>query len=101
MNYSKKQNLKMKKFFKFLISIPKYIALFFVAIFKFCISPFIPHACKFTPTFSLYASDAFAEWGFFVGFGLTVKRIFRCNAFSKGGTDNVPINPKKKYKNFM
>lgn len=91
----------MKKFFKFIISIPKYIALFFVAIFKFCISPFIPHACKFTPTCSLYASDAFAEWGFFVGFGLTVKRIFRCNAFSKGGTDNVPINPKKKYKNFM
>ena len=91
----------MKKILKFIISVPKYIALFFIAIFKFCISPFIPHACKFTPTCSIYASQAFAEWGFFIGFKLSAKRILRCNTRSKGGTDNVPINPGKKYINFM
>lgn len=91
----------MKKILKFFISIPKYIAMFFVAIFKFCISPFIPHACKFAPTCSIYASDCFAEWGFFIGLHLTIKRIFRCNSFSKGGTDPAPINIKKRYKNFM
>lgn len=91
----------MKKIFKFIINIPKYIALFFVAIFRFCISPFIPHVCKFSPTCSVYASEAFAEWGFFVGLKLSAKRLFRCNSRSHGGTDAVPINPKKKYKYFM
>ncbi|MBQ8451273.1 MAG: membrane protein insertion efficiency factor YidD [Clostridia bacterium] len=91
----------MKKFFKFLISIPKFIALFFIAIFKFCISPFIPHACKFSPTCSIYAGQAFAEWGFFKGFGLTVKRLSKCHSKAIGGTDEVPLNPKKKYKYFM
>ena len=91
----------MKKVFKFIVSIPKYIALFFIAMFKFCISPLIPHACKFTPTCSNYASQAFAEWGFFVGLKLTAKRLVRCNPRSTGGTDPVPISPKKKYKNFM
>ena len=91
----------MKKIFNFIINIPKYIAIFFISIFKFCISPFIPHACKFSPTCSIYASDAFAEWGFFVGFSLSIKRLFKCNHHSKGGTDTVPINPKKKFKYFM
>ena len=31
--------------------------------------------------------------GFFVGFGLTVWRILRCNPYGKGGHDPVP--PKK------
>jgi len=91
----------MKKFFKFIISIPKYIALGLIKIFKFCISPFIPHTCKFTPTCSQYASESFAEWGFFVGLKLTISRLFRCHPFSKGGDDRVPINPKKFYKNIM
>ncbi len=91
----------MKKFLKVIISIPKYIALFLVAIFKFCISPFIPHACKYTPTCSIYASNCFAEWGFFVGLKLSAKRLVKCNPKSKGGTDPVPINPKRKYKYFM
>lgn len=92
----------MKKVIKCILAVPKYIAIFFISIFKFCISPFIPHACKFTPTCSIYASSSFAEWGFFVGLGLTIKRLSKCNMFSKDcGTDPVPINPRKKYKNFM
>ncbi len=91
----------MKKFFKVVISIPKYMARFFVAIFKFFISPFIPHSCKYSPTCSVYASEAFEEWGFFKGLGLTISRLARCNPKSKGGTDCVPPNPNKKYKYFM
>lgn len=92
----------MKKFFKAIICIPKYIALFFITLFKFCISPFIPHSCKFKPTCSIYASQCFEEWGFFVGLKLTVKRLFRCNPWTKqSGLDPVPVNLKKKYKNFM
>ena len=91
----------MKKIFRFIVSIPKFIAMTLVAFFKFCISPLIPHVCKFTPTCSYYASQAFADWGFFIGLKLTIKRILKCNHHSKSGTDPVPINPRKKYKNFM
>ena len=91
----------MKKVFKFIISIPKYAMLSLIAIFKFCISPFIPHACKYTPTCSIYAGQAFAEWGFFVGLKLTTKRLLRCNPKRAGGTDPVPGNPRKKYKYFI
>jgi hypothetical protein len=91
----------MKKFFKHIISLPKYLALLAIGIFRFCISPFIPHSCKYTPSCSLYATQAFAEWGFFVGMFLTIKRLLRCNPFSRGGDDYVPINPKKYYKKIM
>ena len=35
--------------------------------------------------------------GFFVGFGLTVWRILRCNPFCKGGYDPVPPKRILKY----
>ena len=92
----------MKKVFKAIISIPKYIFIGLVLLFKFCISPFIPHTCKFTPTCSSYARQSFDEWGFFVGMHLTMSRLFRCNPFTKKhGLDKVPTNPKGYYKNIM
>lgn len=35
--------------------------------------------------------------GFFVGFGLTVWRILRCNPFCRGGYDPVPPKRVPKY----
>ena len=46
--------------------------------------------CRFSPTCSQYAIDAFMEWGFFIGIGLTLYRIIRCNPFNAGGYDPVP-----------
>ena len=46
--------------------------------------------CRFTPTCSAYAIEAFQKRGFFVGFGLSVWRILRCNPFGKWGYDPVP-----------
>ncbi len=46
--------------------------------------------CRFTPTCSAYAIEAFTKRGFFVGFALTVWRILRCNPWSIGGYDPVP-----------
>ena len=47
--------------------------------------------CRFTPTCSAYALEAFTKRGFFVGIILTVTRIFRCNPFYPGGYDPVPL----------
>ena len=46
--------------------------------------------CRFVPTCSAYAIEAFQKRGFFVGLILTVWRILRCNPMSVGGYDPVP-----------
>ena len=68
----------------------KYVMIWLIGIYRKYISPIKPPCCRFTPTCSAYALEAFKKRGFFVGFILTVGRIFRCNPFSKGGYDPVP-----------
>lgn len=46
--------------------------------------------CRYYPTCSQYALEAYEKYGFFKGTLLTVWRILRCNPFSKGGYDPVP-----------
>ncbi len=43
--------------------------------------------CKFEPTCSEYAKQAIEKYGTKRGSILTMKRILRCNPFSKGGYD--------------
>lgn len=65
----------------------------FIALIKFYqrfISPLKPSCCRFTPTCSAYAVEAFEKRGAVIGFGLTVARICRCNPLCKGGYDPVP-----------
>lgn len=66
---------------------------FFVVLIKFYqknLSPYLPSACRFRPTCSEYAIEAFETRGVFVGFFLTVFRVLRCNPLCKGGYDPVP-----------
>lgn len=46
--------------------------------------------CRFYPTCSAYAIEAFQKRGFFAGLWLTFFRILRCNPFCPGGYDPVP-----------
>ena len=68
----------------------KHIAIWLVGLYRKFISPLKPPCCRFTPTCSEYAIEAFRKRGFIIGFILTVWRILRCNPFSKGGYDPVP-----------
>ncbi len=53
--------------------------------------PFYSHlSCKFTPTCSEYALIALERYNIFKASYLIIKRILRCNPFSKGGYDPVP-----------
>ena len=45
--------------------------------------------CKYYPTCSNYCIDAINKYGVFKGVFLGIKRILRCNPFSKGGYDPV------------
>lgn len=68
----------------------KHIVIALIKFYQRCISPVKPPCCRFTPTCSAYAIEAFTKRGFFVGLILTVWRLLRCNPFSKGGYDPVP-----------
>lgn len=61
-----------------------------IGLYRKYISPHKPPCCRFTPTCSAYAVEAYKKRGFFVGTLLTVWRILRCNPFSRGGYDPVP-----------
>lgn len=45
--------------------------------------------CKFYPTCSEYMKQAIIKYGVIKGFFLGIKRILKCNPFSKGGYDPV------------
>ena len=43
--------------------------------------------CKYYPTCSEYMIEAIEKYGTIKGIFLGIKRIFKCNPFSKGGID--------------
>jgi putative membrane protein insertion efficiency factor len=53
------------------------------------ISPFMPPACRFQPTCSVYAAEAIETHGL-LGFWMAFKRILKCHPFHPGGIDPVP-----------
>lgn len=74
----------------------KHLMIWLIRLYRKYISPLKPPCCRFTPTCSAYALEAFQKRGFFVGFALTFWRVLRCNPFSKGGYDPVPERKKRK-----
>jgi len=54
------------------------------------ISPVLPNACRYTPTCSQYAVEAFQKHGLFWGLLLTAKRVLSCNPWGGSGYDPVP-----------
>lgn len=76
----------------------KTLCILLVKFYRKFISPLKPPCCRFTPTCSGYALEAFTEWGFFIGFYLTLMRILRCHPYCRGGYDPVPINERKRKK---
>lgn len=68
----------------------RYLAELIIKFYRKFISPLFPARCKYYPSCSKYALDAYKMHGFFKGTLLTVWRILRCNPWSLGGVDHVP-----------
>ena len=79
----------------------KHVMIWLIGLYRKFISPLKPSCCRFTPTCSAYAIEAFKKRGFFVGLILTLGRILRCNPFFKGGYDPVPEKGFRNPKNIM
>jgi len=73
----------------------KWLLLAPIWLYRWCISPFTPPACRFQPVCSVYAIEAIRQHGAWFGFWLAVKRLSRCHAWEKlggkQGFDPVPI----------
>ncbi|MBO5313105.1 MAG: membrane protein insertion efficiency factor YidD [Clostridia bacterium] len=68
----------------------KTILMLLIKFYRGAISPYLPKACRFTPTCSEYGLEAISKFGAIKGSLLTVYRILRCNPFCRGGYDPVP-----------
>lgn len=63
------------------------ILIFLIEKYQLHISKFLGRNCKFYPTCSEYTKQAIKKYGAIKGSFYGIKRIFRCNPFSKGGYD--------------
>ena len=77
----------MKESLKKILIFPLVVLIKF---YQFCISPFTPPSCRFTPTCSQYALEALRKHGLFKGGWLALRRILRCHPWGGSGYDPVP-----------
>ena len=68
----------------------KHLFLLLIRLYQSLLSPFLPNSCRFQPTCSEYAKQAFIKFGFFKGFRLAIRRISRCHPWGDSGFDPVP-----------
>lgn len=52
-------------------------------------------SCRFVPSCSNYAIEAYEKHGFIRGSILTLRRLLKCHPFHPGGYDPVPQNKNK------
>ena len=62
-----------------------------IALYQRLLSPLLGSRCRFHPSCSDYARIAVARFGAARGGTLAIWRILRCQPFSEGGIDEVPL----------
>jgi putative membrane protein insertion efficiency factor len=63
---------------------------FLLRVYRLLISPLYGPTCRFYPSCSAYALEAFEVHGVVRGGYLTVRRLARCHPWNPGGIDPVP-----------
>ena len=61
-----------------------------VRLYQLTFSPWVGHQCRFIPTCSNYAIEAFEKHGVLKGSWMTIVRLARCHPFGGSGYDPVP-----------
>ena len=70
--------------------VPVVLANALIAVYRYGVSPVIGPRCRFWPSCSEYAQQAFARHGFARGLWLTAARLGRCHPWHPGGVDPLP-----------
>jgi len=58
--------------------------------YQWFVRPVFPQACRFHPSCSQYADEAFSRHGALHGGWLAARRMCRCGPWHPGGYDPVP-----------
>ncbi len=64
--------------------------LLIIKAYQYLVSPFLPPACRYTPSCSCYAQESISRFGAIRGGWLALKRVSRCHPWHEGGYDPVP-----------
>ena len=68
----------------------RYAGVAAVWFYRMTLRPFLDAgSCKYYPSCSQYAMDAYKEFGLLKGTVLAVWRVLRCNPWSRGGVDHA------------
>jgi putative membrane protein insertion efficiency factor len=68
----------------------RFVLLGLIRLYKYCLSPLLPVACRFAPTCSDYAQEAITTHGAVKGSLLAARRMLRCHPWGRSGFDPVP-----------
>lgn len=60
-----------------------------ILLYRTLLSPVLGNHCRFTPSCSRYALEAFDKHPFFPAAGLVLKRLAKCHPYHPGGYDPV------------
>lgn len=71
-------------------AVMKVLILSILRAYKRYVSPWLPGACRFEPTCSVYMVQVIERKGLLKGVFLGLKRLLRCHPFCRGGFDPVP-----------
>ncbi len=61
-----------------------------IRLYQLTFSSLVGNCCRFQPTCSEYAHEAYQKYGLIKGTWLTLWRLLRCHPWAKGGYDPVP-----------
>jgi uncharacterized protein len=70
--------------------VPRNVSIAVMRVYRFAISPLYGQVCRYHPSCSRYALEAYQQHGFVRASALTLWRLLRCNPWSRGGIDDVP-----------
>jgi len=68
--------------------------IYLIKFYRRFVSPMLSGRCRFYPTCSEYALEAFEKYRVMKALYLTAKRLLRCQPFCKGGVDPLPTSEK-------
>ena len=73
----------------------KYLFIYIIKFYQFFLSPFLGSNCRFYPTCSNYALEAFKKYNTFSALKFIILRVLRCNPWGGSGIDLLPKSDAK------